>query len=127
MSRLWGIQALVRALKLERVACSTCPSIVRRRKVTILADGRLICKQCLHKTISSGIQAAIANLPGAKEYRAFALEPGDRRIGSECAFCGLELGPLDAVCAMTEERLAHLTCTQLARRVSRVMPQTGTH
>jgi CheY-like chemotaxis protein len=85
--------------------------------MTTLADGKLICQSCLNQAISAGIQKTIGNLPHAKEYGAFALQPNDGNVGTFCAFCKSELHPLDAVCNIDGE-LSHLVCTQLANRVS---------
>jgi CheY-like chemotaxis protein len=112
------IGTLIRAFGLERLSCSGCSRVVRRRTMTTLADGKLICKDCLNQTISAGIQKAIGNLPGAKEYRAFALEPNDRNAGALCAFCNRELRPLQSVCNIAG-KLSHLTCTRLADRLAR--------
>ncbi len=109
---------LIRRLTDERIACTSCLRVVSKRRMTVLADGRLICKACLNTVISSTLQRATAKLPGAQDGDAFALEPGDRRIGDQCALCGQKFQPLDPVCAWGDG-LSHLVCTQLARRVAR--------
>lgn len=108
---------LLRHVTEERITCNSCLKVVRKRRMTTLADGRLICMECLNKVISSGMQNAVAKLPGAKEQGAFALEPGDTRIGNRCPVCGFELKALDAVCG-TDQRLSHLSCAQVAHHVA---------
>jgi CheY-like chemotaxis protein len=107
---------VIRRLAEERIACNSCLVVVSKRRVTTLADGRLICRECLNKVISSTLQGAISQLPGAQDEGAFALEPNDSRIGEECALCSQMLQPLDPVCAWGDG-LSHLVCTQLARRL----------
>jgi hypothetical protein len=109
---------LIRRLTEERIACNSCLRVASKRGMTALADGRLICKGCLNRVISSTLQGAIAKLPGAQDEGAFALEPGDTRIGEECALCSQKLRALDPVCAWSDG-LSHLVCTQLARRLAR--------
>jgi hypothetical protein len=84
--------------------------------MTITADGRLMCGECLSKVISSVLQRATEKLPGAAAEGAFALEPGDQRVGTGCLLCGKGLLPLDSVCAQGD-RLTHLICSQLAERL----------
>jgi CheY-like chemotaxis protein len=111
------IATLIKAFRLEQLSCSGCFSAVRNREITTLADGKLICKDCLNQAISAGIQKATGNLPGAKEYSAFALQPNDRNVGAVCVFCKTELRALEAICNI-EGRLSHLICTQLAHRLA---------
>jgi hypothetical protein len=108
---------LLRRLAEERIACNSCFVVASKRRMTTLADGRLICKACLKRVMSSTLQRATAKLAGAEEEGTFALEPGDGRIGDRCALCSQKLQPLDSVCARGE-RLTHLVCAQLARRLS---------
>ena len=108
---------LVRRLASQRIVCNSCFMLARRRTMTTLADGRLICKQCLHRAISDGMQHAIRNLPGAVEAGAFALEQGDARTGEPCRLCSRTLQPVDAVCFWAGG-LVHHSCAQLAYRLA---------
>src|SRR5713101_4095673 len=58
---------LIRRLTEERIACNSCLRVVSKRHMTALADGRLICKECLNNTVSTVIQSAVANLAGVRD------------------------------------------------------------
>ena len=58
---------LIRRLGDERIACNSCLRVGSKRRMTVLADGRLICKECLNNTISTVIQGAVANLAGVRD------------------------------------------------------------
>jgi hypothetical protein len=58
---------LIRRLSEERIACNSCLRVVSKRRMTVLADGRLICRECLNNTISTVMQSAVGNLAGVGE------------------------------------------------------------
>jgi CheY-like chemotaxis protein len=80
--------------------------------VTTLADGGLICRECLHSRIAIGIQKSVLKLPGGSEFAAFGLEPGHEEIGTKCRICGVALEAVEPVCRINGA-LSHLVCTQL--------------
>jgi hypothetical protein len=58
---------LIRRLTEERIACNSCLRVVGKRRMMVLADGRLICKECLNNTISTVMQSAVGNLAGVRD------------------------------------------------------------
>jgi CheY-like chemotaxis protein len=110
-------KAIERLLRLDAVPCTACPNVIRRRHATTLANGQLICRECLQTKISLGIQKAFSKVPGASEFAAFALEPGHEEIGTKCVICGVALGPIEPVCRINRA-LSHLVCSQLEHRLS---------